>query len=325
MKWRFEFPIPTKIISYSMVSADDPAFNPLDITLEGTENDGTTSTVSTRTVEFDYVGARKNYSVTSTKLFTYADLNVLSTYGGTNVTRLADIEIYGTSIAPEGSTILPSVQSVAASKGGLTTSEDIDKLSDFNKANMYRAVYVEPIAITYTYATPQVIDTYAITASKSNATRDPKSWILEASNNGTTWTVLDEQTAQAFSNRYATQFYRIANKAEYTQYRLTILENGGEAQLQIGELQFLQMNASTSIQSPSSALEAPTLYVSSGILSVNTNVQGHLSVYDLQGRLLQTQTVTAGTSQVSIQHLPTGTYVASLQINGKRRLLKFFK
>lgn len=324
MKWSFDFPIPTKIIAYSVVSGDNPDMDPLDVTMEGKQDDESVSTVSTRTLNFTMPGARFTYSVSSSKLFTHADFNILTTKGGGNAARLADFEIYGTSIAPEGDALVPSAFIVTASRDGLTTSEGVANLTDYNKVNMYRALFTEPLTITFAYPSPQCIDTYAITSSKSDATRDPKSWVLEASEDGEEWIVIDSRTGETFSNRYATQFYGIENTGNYTHYRLTIKENGGESQIQIGEIQLLQFANLTGIGNPVSDSDA-RISVSSDVLTVRTGAAAHLSIYDMQGRLQLIEAIPAGETQVSVRSLPVGTYVASLLIDGKRQFLKFIK
>lgn len=325
MKWSFDFPVPTKIIAYSMVSADDTTMYPTDVNVTGVMEDGTSASVSTRTFSFDMPGDRQTYSVSSSKLFVHADFNVLGVSGGGNAVSLADLEIYGTSIAPVGSDLLPEVEEVAASREGVTTTDGVANLYDHSKVSMYRPAFTGPVSVTYKYATPQCIDTYAITASKSDVERDPKSWVLEASDDGNVWQMIDERKGENFSSRYATQFYSIAQKKDYSYYRLTFTENGGEPQMQIGEIQFLQMANLTPIQNVKQEVSGAYLKVYGGVVEATVNVPAHLSVYDLQGRLLISQPVASGITQVPVEHIPAGTYVASLQIEGKRQMLKFLK
>lgn len=324
MKWSFNFPIPTKIIAFSAVSADDMTQNPADVTMVGVQDDGASTTVSTRTLNFDMPGSRLTYSVSSSKLFTHADFNIHTTNGGGNSARLAELEIYGTSIAPKESELVPADFTVTSSRDGLTTSEGIVNLTDYNKVNMYRALFTEPLTITFAYTTPQQIDTYAITSSKTEATRDPKSWVLEASEDGNTWVEIDSRADEVFSHRYATQFYRIAQKGNYTHYRFTITETGGEAQIQLGEIQLLQLANLTGIEQPQTKPQSQ-MSVAAGVLQVQTSSNAHLSIYDMQGRLQMVKALAPGLAQIELQHLPSGTFVASLLVDGKRQFLKFIK
>ncbi|MBQ4228887.1 MAG: hypothetical protein II675_03675, partial [Bacteroidaceae bacterium] len=97
------------------------------------------------------------------------------------------------------------------------------------------------VSITYTMADTVSINAYSITASKNEPTRDPASWILEATNDGENWTLLDTRSDESFSNRYATQFYFIETTETYNTYRLTVTAVNGGNQLQIGELQLLSI------------------------------------------------------------------------------------
>ena len=119
------------------------------------------------------------------------------------------------------------------------------------------------------YDQPVSINTYGITASKNEPTRDPSSWTLEGSNDGEAWTLLDSRSAQSFSHRYATQFYTADATEPYSKYRFTITATGGATQIQIGELQLLNLE------------EDETAIRSAGQTSPQLAGQ---NVYDLSGR-----------------------------------------
>ena len=156
---------------------------------------------------------------------------------------LADFELYGVTIAETGDPNLLAPDYVEASAEGLSNTELINRIYDGKYLTLYRANFAEPISITYTYAdnTGVSINAYSITASKNEVTRDPADWTLEGSNDGTTWTLLDNRSNETFSQRYATQFYFVESMESYQQYRLTINKLNGGNQLQLGELQLLNI------------------------------------------------------------------------------------
>ena len=127
----------------------------------------------------------------------------------------------------------------------------------------------------HSFADTVGINAYSITASRSEVSRDPADWTLEASNDGETWTLLDSRSGETFSNRYATQFYMTGEQGQsresFTTYRLTVTAVNGGNQLQIGELQLLQINSSdpTGIRE----IDNPDIVKSSNSL-----------IYDLSGR-----------------------------------------
>lgn len=77
------------------------------------------------------------------------------------------------------------------------------------------------------YDEPQVAGAYTITSANDAPDRDPANWQLQGSDNGTSWTVLDEQSAQSFSARFQTKKYMFKNKTAYKFYRLNIISVAG--------------------------------------------------------------------------------------------------
>jgi hypothetical protein len=73
---------------------------------------------------------------------------------------------------------------------------------------------------------------YDITSANDVPGRDPKSWELQASNDGQNWTTLDTRDAQVFASRFQTNRYPINNSTTYRYYRLNILSNSGSDPLQ---------------------------------------------------------------------------------------------
>lgn len=69
---------------------------------------------------------------------------------------------------------------------------------------------------------------YGISVSDVRSSRDPKSWQLQGSTNGTTWTTLDTQSGQVFLDRFRQQSYRIPQSLPYRYYRLNITANNGD-------------------------------------------------------------------------------------------------
>jgi hypothetical protein len=79
------------------------------------------------------------------------------------------------------------------------------------------------------------IRNYAITSANDFQERDPKSWTLSASNDGKTWTTLDEQRDVIFLDRNEKKEYDVAVEVPYKQYRLNFTGNNGGASTQIAE------------------------------------------------------------------------------------------
>jgi fibronectin type 3 domain-containing protein/regulation of enolase protein 1 (concanavalin A-like superfamily) len=75
----------------------------------------------------------------------------------------------------------------------------------------------------------QVVKSYTIVSAVDFPTRDPKDWLFEGSNDGSTWTTLDTQTSQTFAFRTTVSTFPLTNTTAYRYYRLNITANNGDA------------------------------------------------------------------------------------------------
>jgi fibronectin type 3 domain-containing protein len=89
--------------------------------------------------------------------------------------------------------------------------------------------------------TSQTITQYQIVSASDVPQRDPATWQLLGSNNGTTWTTLDTQTGQTFANRGQANSYVVASPQAFAYYRLNVTANEGGTGygLQLAELALL--------------------------------------------------------------------------------------
>ncbi|WP_345100986.1 PKD domain-containing protein [Mucilaginibacter panaciglaebae] len=129
-------------------------------------------------------------------------------------------------------------------------NENASKLIDGNpdtKFGFYAAFPV-PQIFQLQFAYPITVKLYAIeNGNDSESTRDPKEWVLEASNDGNTWDIVDHQTLTIgfadylksigqSATRYKRFFYYpIANPKPYSMYQWRIISTFGNA-MQIEEL-----------------------------------------------------------------------------------------
>jgi len=70
-----------------------------------------------------------------------------------------------------------------------------------------------------------VVKLYTISSSAGEA-KDPKSWTLKASKDGTTWVTLDTRTDQTFQWRRQTRPFALKNSEVYSKYRLEFTGTG---------------------------------------------------------------------------------------------------
>ena len=320
--WHINLPVPTRVLAYSIVSGNDAEFDPKEVTLIGTQEDGTEASLSKRTLNFSTRGSRSTNTISSSRLFTSLDLNIISTASGGTETRIAELEIYGTAIAEPGWPGLYLPVEVSSSAQPASATEGVEKLSDQNKTTRYRALFDGPQSILFSFSEPQFIETYALTAAKDEESRDPRSWSLEGSLDGENWNVLDTRSDQAFSQRYATQFYHLESPAAYQFYRLIVTEVNGGNQLQIGQLQMFTFE-STDISSTQTD-KGLEMKLRNGLISIVSPEPSLLSIHDMQGRLVASHRFPAGYSDFSLSILRSGLYVVSLQ-SGEQQITKIVK
>jgi lysophospholipase L1-like esterase len=95
-----------------------------------------------------------------------------------------------------------------------------------------------------------VVTQYTITSADDFPDRDPKSWSLLGSNNGSEWTTLDTKTNEEFSSRSLKNTYTFTNSAAYSYYRLQISSVNNlttSTGVQLAELEILGIPAVTSV------------------------------------------------------------------------------
>ena len=127
-----------------------------------------------------------------------------------------------------------SIKFSITDKDGKTGSEGADKVADgkedtkflcYNSSTWIRANLETAVKALY----------YSLTSANDDSTRDPKSWILQGSNNGSSWTQLDIKNNEIFPGRFQTKTYKVTNTNEYKYYRLNITENMGSSMTQLAE------------------------------------------------------------------------------------------
>jgi hypothetical protein len=95
--------------------------------------------------------------------------------------------------------------------------------------------------LTYRFAAERryVVSLYTLTSGDDEPARDPKSWELQASNDGTSWTTLDARSDESFAFRRQTRVFAADNHTPYAYYRLEVVANAGAPLTQLAELELL--------------------------------------------------------------------------------------
>jgi len=89
------------------------------------------------------------------------------------------------------------------------------------------------------------VSRYTVASANDAPDRDPRSWTLDASDDGLTWSTLDTRTDQSFTARFQQHSYSVANSAPHRYYRLTISANGGSPLTQLSEWRLFGVGSGT--------------------------------------------------------------------------------
>lgn len=73
---------------------------------------------------------------------------------------------------------------------------------------------------------------YTITSANDDPTRDPKDWVIEASNDGINWTVIDRRIGiPPFPSRKYKMEFLMTNRTAYYYYRMNVTANNGSTSI----------------------------------------------------------------------------------------------
>ncbi|MEN0129272.1 MAG: glycoside hydrolase domain-containing protein, partial [Brevundimonas sp.] len=165
--------------------------------------------------------------------------------------------------------LLGSVAAVTAS-GENPPGEVVANLADAASSTKW-LVRTTTAWAQYQLSAEKTVKVYSLTSANDDATRDPKSWNLQGSADGQSWTTIDTQTGQTFASRFQTQSYTVATPGSYLYYRLNITQNNGSTSItQLGDWEILDGTTDVGDPTPlitkvgSGPISGPTIKASVG-------------------------------------------------------------
>jgi len=160
---------------------------------------------------------------------------------------------------------------------------------------------------------------YSLTSANDAAERDPVSWVLYASKNGSNWETIDTRQNQKFIGRYSTMEYPIISNQTYSHFKLVITEiqNGSMFQLTEWQLFEKENTATPQIQASKYQVSASErgIYIQS---APDESVQ--YAVYHITGYCIEKGNLLSGES-VHTACIP-GLNLVSLTSSTDRYLVK---
>ncbi|MBN1410492.1 MAG: carbohydrate-binding protein [Spirochaetales bacterium] len=110
------------------------------------------------------------------------------------------------------------------------------------------------------------VNRYTVTSANDVEERDPFSWTLSGSNDGSVFTTVDTRSGQDFAARFQTNSYTISNTTAYRCYRITMNNNSGTI-LQVAEIQLFGNTGNTAAPTASNT---PTQTTANTATATNT-------------------------------------------------------
>gem|GEM_PF-1517123 len=223
---------------YALVSANDSSGrDPKNWMLQGSNDGSTWTTLDTQTgILFASRFEKKEFTIANTTAYQMYRLNITAN-NGDSLTQLAELELYGEAGAP----VDRATGGTVSASGENPPYETKEKA--FDDALDSKWLILSPTGwIQYRFGggSKYAIARYTVASGNDSQGRDPKSWILRGSNNGTTWVTLDTRTGEQFASRKLVKSYTFSNTTPYEFYRLEITQNNGDSLLQVGEIELFE-------------------------------------------------------------------------------------
>lgn len=321
---------PVSVLAYSVVSGYDSDKSPKNWSLQGSNDGQNWTNIHNRSnVTFSQRGERKVYTVTATTAYTFFRLNItkLSNTNSSEVI-LGEWEIHGTGLS--ATDITNNSGTITAEQIDKNSSEGVSMLIDKLEGTKYCNLFYGSSWVNYKSPYSVKVNAYSITSANDEETRDPRSWILEASIDGTSWELIDSRNNQNFPYRGVTQYYA-CNKdlKSFSNFRLNITENSGSTLMQFAEWQLLNMEGvdgdpnSVDVAEMTNIVVYPTLVQE--VLSINMPEKGTVSIFNVMGQNVFLGQLNAGVNTLRMSDFKQGYYFIVIQEKNYRITKKIFK
>ena len=241
VQWLVELPEPVAVASYSLTSANDvPERDPQEWTLSGSADGSTWTALDSRTpaAPFESRFQTKEFACAAPAAYRFYRFDFVPKAGVSHF-QVSEIGLSGVDFGAGGSVYLSSPSGHSQGSGGAKSkATDISRSVDRDPATVWR-VGADAPAVVWQAELPRAvaITSYTLTAAPDRPRDDPRRWVLEASQDGRTWTTLDTQNPGApFAGRGETRTFRFTNSTAYRVHRLTLTPGASATGLQIAEI-----------------------------------------------------------------------------------------
>jgi hypothetical protein len=108
-------------------------------------------------------------------------------YEGTSITQMSEL------VFLNGSTPLTGM-TITQESGTVQFGEEVDKLGDGDVNTKFLSLHDPSLKVIYDFGVETVATGYRWATANDGDWRDPITWVVSGSNNGSTWTTIDSQT-----------------------------------------------------------------------------------------------------------------------------------
>jgi len=213
-----------KLASYSLTSAnDEPARDAKSWTLYGSNDSITWTIIDQKTNQFfPYRYSSQTYKCSLDDGFQYFKLNIAGNNGAA-ATQISELQLFG-------NVFMDKYYLDITDNGGILTAsqEDIDANSkvenilDEQGNTTFTIQNIKPIWVQYKTPVSVKLNAYTISVADNHAA-DPKSWKLQGSIDGTSWTDIDTKINITFETKYLKKSFTVSTSNKYNYFRLSVI------------------------------------------------------------------------------------------------------
>ena len=205
---------------------------------------------------------------------------------------------------------------LSSSHIGIVPAETIDKITDNIATTKYCATKEIGAIVWVQYESPKSVNlqSYSVTSANDEQGRDPKSWKLQGSNNGTEWTDIDTETNQTFDSRYLSKTYSVSTFTAYRYFRLYVTEiySNTSTVVQIGEWQLLGKEAeSTGVNNLGASIKVFPNPVMNNLF-IQIEETSTVRLYNMLGQIKYQGIFEKGTNLLDVNNYKDALYVLNI-------------
>ncbi|MDQ0574151.1 glycosyl hydrolase family 95 catalytic domain-containing protein [Agromyces albus] len=217
--WQAELPAPAVVSSYSFTSANDvPQRDPQEWTVHGSDDGVAWTSLDARTgAPFERRFQAKTFEFANTTAYRFYRIDFVPKSGVSHF-QVAEISLGGVTLGQGG---IVYVASASGHEEGLVQSVDGDPATAWSVADAGSGA-----AWQLELGSKRALTGYVLTSAADAPERDPRDWMLEASNDGLSWHPLDTKSGVSFTGRGEAKAFAFSNSTAYSLYRLTFTAPG---------------------------------------------------------------------------------------------------